>query len=150
MQEKLEKAILERADALSRSKSLECSLQMAQNELKRFEEQTEQHKQEIQQLVESLDEQRSRLADFELKYRVRNCFILVRTQIDLILQDSQTRCADLENERQRIQIEFEAYYQRMHQLEELQAQQQQKALLNNNTEEIHQVASGSLKYPSLT
>ncbi|CAF0988438.1 unnamed protein product [Adineta ricciae] len=131
LKEKLEKAILERADAISRSKSLECSLQMAQNELKRFVEQSEQHKQEIQQLVESLDEQRSRLADFELKHR-----------------DSQTRCADLENERQRIQIEFETYYQRMHQLEELQAQQQQqqqKALLNNNAEEIHQNGVNSIE-----
>jgi len=71
LKEKLEKAILERADATSRSKSLECSLQMAQDELKRFEEQNEQHKQEIQQLVQSLDERRSLLAEFELKFRVK-------------------------------------------------------------------------------
>lgn len=62
---------MERADAISRSKSLECSLQMAQDELKRFEEQNEQQKQEIQQLVQSLDEQRALLAEFELKLRVR-------------------------------------------------------------------------------
>ncbi|UJR35921.1 hypothetical protein I4U23_028663 [Adineta vaga] len=122
--EKLEKAVLERADAISRSKSLECSLQMAQSELKRYEEQNEQHAQEIQQLIESLDEQRSRLAEFELK-----------------LRDSQTRCTDLEEERQRIQTEFENYYQRMHELEELQQQQQQqqqKSIINNHSEEINQ------------
>jgi hypothetical protein len=43
---------------------------MAQDELKRLEEQNEQHKQEIQQLVQSLDEQRSLVAEFELKFRV--------------------------------------------------------------------------------
>ncbi|CAF1198414.1 unnamed protein product [Adineta steineri] len=116
--EKLEKAILERADATSRSKSLECSLQMAQDELKRFEEQNEQHKQEIHQLVQSLDEQRSLLAEFELKFR-----------------ESQNRCTELENERQRIQTEIENYYQRTQHLEEL---QQQKSLISNNSEEINQ------------
>jgi predicted nuclease with TOPRIM domain len=74
--EKLEKAILERADAISRSKSLECSLQIAQDELKRLEEQNEQHKQETQQLVQSLDEQRSLLSEFELKFRVKIHFYL--------------------------------------------------------------------------
>jgi hypothetical protein len=44
---------------------------MAQDELKRFEEQNEQNKQEIQQLIQSLDEQRSLLADFEVKFRVK-------------------------------------------------------------------------------
>lgn len=43
---------------------------MAQEELKTFEEQNEQHKQEIQQLGQSLDEQRSLLAEFESKFRV--------------------------------------------------------------------------------
>ena len=43
---------------------------MAQDELKRFENQNEQHKQEIQQLVQSLDEQRSLLSEFELKFTV--------------------------------------------------------------------------------
>ncbi|CAF0756075.1 unnamed protein product [Rotaria sordida] len=115
--EKLEKAILERADAISHSKSLECSLQMAQDELKRFDEQNEQHKQEIQQLVQSLDEQRSLLTEFELKFR-----------------ESQTRCTDLENERQRIQTEFENYYQRTHHLEEL----QQQSPTSNNSDQINQ------------
>lgn len=46
---------------------------MAQDELKRLEEQNEQHKQEIQQLVQSLDERRSLLAEFELKFRVKKC-----------------------------------------------------------------------------
>jgi hypothetical protein len=45
---------------------------MAQDELKRFEEQNEQHKQEIQQLVQSLDEQRSLISEFELKFKVNN------------------------------------------------------------------------------
>ena len=43
---------------------------MAQDELKRFEEQNEQHKQEIQQLVQSLEERRSLLSEFELKFQV--------------------------------------------------------------------------------
>lgn len=47
---------------------------MAQDELKRFEELNEQHKQEIQQLVQSIDEQRSLLAEFELKFRVNLIF----------------------------------------------------------------------------
>ena len=42
------------------------------------------------------------------------------------LQDSQTRCTDIESERQRIQTEFEDYYRRTHHLEELQQQQQQQ------------------------
>ncbi len=56
------------------------------------------------------------------------------------LQDSQTRCIDLENERQRIQTEFEDYYQRTHHLEEL----QQKSL-NNSSEPIVQVLKFSSK-----
>ncbi|CAF3690323.1 unnamed protein product [Rotaria socialis] len=120
--EKLEKATLERADAISRNKSLECSLQMSQDELKRFEELNEQHKQEIEQLVQSLDEQRSLLAEFELKFR-----------------DSQSRCNELENERQRIQTEFENYYQRIHHLEELQQQQQQQqSPISSNGDQINQ------------
>ncbi len=75
--EKLEKAILERADATSRSKSLECSLQMAQDELKRFEEQNEQHKQEIQQLVQSLEERRNLIAEFELKFQVKTSHSII-------------------------------------------------------------------------
>ncbi len=62
------------------------------------------------------------------------------------LQDSQTRCIDLENERQRIQTEFEDYYQRTHHLEELQ-QQQQKSL-NNSSEPIVQVLKFSSKLKS--
>jgi hypothetical protein len=50
---------------------------MAQDELKRLEEQNEQHKQEIQQLVQSLDEQRSLVAEFELKFRVYNPIIYI-------------------------------------------------------------------------
>ena len=53
-----------------------------------------------------------------------------------VIQESQTRCTELENERQRIQTDFETYYQRTHHLEEL---QQQKSLPNNNSEPINQV-----------
>ena len=45
---------------------------MAQDELKRLEKQNEDHKQEIQQLVQTLEERRSSLIDIELKYRVTN------------------------------------------------------------------------------
>jgi hypothetical protein len=56
---------------------------MAQDELKRLEEQNEQHKQEIQQVVQSLDEQRSLLAEFELKFRVRFLYSDIRKDIFL-------------------------------------------------------------------
>ncbi|CAF1296815.1 unnamed protein product, partial [Adineta steineri] len=92
---KLEKALIDCADANSRSKSLECSLQIAQDELKRFNEQNEQQKEDIQQLVQSVDEQRSLISDIEIQ-----------------LRDSQTRCTDIEIEKQRIQNDFDEYYQR--------------------------------------
>jgi chromosome segregation ATPase len=100
---KLEKALLERADAMSCSRSCESSLQLAHDELKRFEEQNEQSKQDIQQFVQSVDEQRSVISEFENR-----------------LQDSQTKCTELENEKQRVQDDFDQYYQRTHHLEELQ------------------------------
>ena len=43
---------------------------LIKQELSHMEELNEQHKQEIEQLVQSLDEQRSLLAEFELKFRV--------------------------------------------------------------------------------
>lgn len=43
---------------------------MAQDELRRLEKQNDEHKQEIQQLVQTLEERRSSLIDTELKYRV--------------------------------------------------------------------------------
>lgn len=67
----MEKAILERADAISRSRSLECSLQMAQEEQKRLEEQNERNKEDIQKLIQSLDEQRLLTVEFESKLRVK-------------------------------------------------------------------------------
>ena len=70
---KLEKALLECADSNSRSKAFECSLQIAQDELKRFEQDNQQHKQDIQQLVQSVDEQRSMIADLETKLAVKFC-----------------------------------------------------------------------------
>lgn len=43
---------------------------MAQDELKRLEKQNEEYTQEVQQLVQSLDERRALLAEFETKFRV--------------------------------------------------------------------------------
>lgn len=119
LKEKLEKALLDRVDAISRSKSLESSLQIAQTELKRLEEQNDLYKQETQNLIQSIEDQRSLLVDLENKFH-----------------DSQTRSTDLENERQRIQTEFEDYYQRTHHLEELQQQQEQKS--QGITDQVHQ------------
>lgn len=45
---------------------------MAQDELKRLDKQNEEHQQEIQQLVQSLEERRSLLLEFETKFRVNN------------------------------------------------------------------------------
>jgi valyl-tRNA synthetase len=81
----------------------ESSLQSLQEELKHSEEQNEKSKQNIQQFVQSIDEQRSVISEFEIK-----------------LQDSQTRSTELENEKQRIQNDFDEYFQRTHHLEELQ------------------------------
>jgi len=67
---KLEKVLIERADAISRSKSFQSSLQTIQNEFKNFEEQYEQDKENIQQFVQSIDEQRSLISDFEIKLQV--------------------------------------------------------------------------------
>jgi len=119
--EKLEKALLDRADAISRSKSLESSLQITQTEIKRLEEQNDKYKQEAQNLVQSIDDQRSLLTELETKF-----------------QDCEHRSADLETERQRIQIEFENYYQRTHHLEELQLQKQQEQKSQNTEDEVHQ------------
>ncbi len=67
---KLEKVLIERTDAVSRSKTLESSLQTKYDELKHFEEQNEQYKQDIQQIGQSIDEQRSLISDFETKLQV--------------------------------------------------------------------------------
>jgi hypothetical protein len=53
------------------------------------------------------------------------------------VQESQTRCSELENERQRIQTDFENYYQQTQQLEE---SQQHKSMMNKNSDSIDQVA----------
>ena len=55
---KLEKALIDRADAISRNKSFESSLQLLQEELKRAQEQNAKSKEDIQQFVQSIDEQR--------------------------------------------------------------------------------------------
>ncbi|CAF3127588.1 unnamed protein product [Rotaria sp. Silwood2] len=115
---KLEKAILERADAINRSKSLECSLQLIQDELKRYEELYEQHKQDTEQLVQSIDEQRSLISEFEIK-----------------LRDSDKQYTELENDKQRIQTNFDEYYQRTHQLEELQKKSMQNGTSHDQCQE---------------
>ncbi len=55
---------------MNHSKVLESSLESTQNELKYFEEQNEQYKQNIQQIGQSIDEQRSFISDFEIKLQV--------------------------------------------------------------------------------
>ncbi|CAF1405739.1 unnamed protein product, partial [Adineta steineri] len=105
---KLGKAFIDCADANSRSKSLECSLQIAQDELKRFNEQ---------------NEQRSLISDIEIQ-----------------LRDFQTRCTDIEIEKQRIQNDFDEYYQRTHHLEE----SQQKSIQNGTAHGRFQVQSSLL------
>ncbi|CAF0908695.1 unnamed protein product [Adineta ricciae] len=116
---KLEKALLECADSNSRSKAFKCALQIAQDELKRFEQDNQQHKQDIQQLVQSVDEQRSMIADLETK-----------------LADSQTRCTEIENEKQRIQSDFDEYYQRTQHLEELQQKSLHHEINNHNQPDL--------------
>ena len=75
IKEKLEKALLDRADAISRSKSLESSLQITQTEIKRLEEQNDQYKQEAQNLVQSIDDQRSLLTELETKFQVNQSIV---------------------------------------------------------------------------
>ncbi|CAF4499076.1 unnamed protein product [Rotaria socialis] len=106
---KLEAALFECANAVTHSKSFESSLQSMQDELKRYEELNEQQKQDTEQLVQSVDEQRSIISDFEIK-----------------LRDSEKRCTELDSEIQRIRSNFDEYYERTHHLEEL----QQKLLQN--------------------
>lgn len=67
---KLEKILVERTDALNRSKTFESSLQSTNEELKHLEEQNEQYKQDMQQIGQSIDEQRSLISDFENKLQV--------------------------------------------------------------------------------
>ncbi|CAF4155901.1 unnamed protein product, partial [Didymodactylos carnosus] len=116
---KLEQALLEKTDAVSRVRNLECTLQLAQDELKRMEEQNEQQKQEIHHLVNQIDEQRNLLIDFEQK-----------------LRESQTRCTELDYERNRIESDFQEYFLRTQKLEELQEQQQK--IMNNSNNVDHE------------
>jgi len=67
--------LLDRADAISRSKSLESSLQITQTEIKRLEEQNDQYKQEAQNLVQSIDDQRSLLTELETKFQVNQSIV---------------------------------------------------------------------------
>lgn len=57
-----------------------------------------------------------------------------------MFQESQNRCIESENERQRIQTDFETCYQQMQHLEDLQLQQQQqKSAASNSLDAIDQV-----------
>jgi len=67
---KLEKVLVERTDAINCSKTFESSLQSTNEELKHLEEQNEQYKQDMQQIGQSIDEQRSLISDFENKLQV--------------------------------------------------------------------------------
>jgi predicted nuclease with TOPRIM domain len=67
---KLEKILVERTDAINRSRTFESSLQLTNEELKHLEEQNEQYKQDMQQIGQSIDEQRSQISDFENKLQV--------------------------------------------------------------------------------
>jgi hypothetical protein len=127
---KLEKVIVERTDAINRSKSFQSSLQIAEDELKHSEEQNEQHQQEIQQFAQSIDEQRSFISDFENKFQVFR-EIYQSMKMNFISKDSQTRCTELENEKQRIQSEFDEFYQRTHHLESIQVKNLKQNLLIN-------------------
>lgn len=73
---KLEKILNEHTDAISRNNTFQSSLQVAHDELKHFEEQYEIYKQDIQQYVQSIDEQRSLISDIENKLQVFLNFIL--------------------------------------------------------------------------
>jgi hypothetical protein len=79
-------------------------------------------------------------SNLNLEYIIR-LFTFLCKHAFCFIQESQTRSTELENERQRIQTEFENYYQRTHHLEELQQQQQQKSLIANNSDQINQVFS---------
>jgi predicted nuclease with TOPRIM domain len=74
---KLEKTLVERTDALSRNKILETSLQTKHDELKHLQEQNEQYKQDIQNIGQSIDEQRSLISDVETKLQVIHSVIFV-------------------------------------------------------------------------
>lgn len=67
------------------------------------------------------------------------CFVLIFLWYFIFIQEAQSRCTDLDSERQRIQTEFESYYQRTQHLEEI----QQHSPTNNNGEQINQVRKNS-------
>lgn len=68
---RLEKLISEYATISGENKSIQTSLDSTQNQLKYIEEQNEQFKQNIQEYVQSLDEQRLLLSEIEMKLKVR-------------------------------------------------------------------------------
>lgn len=68
---KFEKIRLERTEAISQNQILELSLKSTRDGLKRLEAQNEQYKHDIQQTVESIDEQRILIGQFEKNLQVR-------------------------------------------------------------------------------
>lgn len=90
---KLEKALLERTDSINHSNSLECSLQSIRDELKRYEELYEQQKNDTEQLVQTVDEQRSLISDIEIKLRVFTCEIIINFKTNRnVLGFGKTMC----------------------------------------------------------
>ena len=67
---KLEKVLVELADTANYNKSVECSLQLLQDKLKHLTELNEQQKNDSQQLVKSVDEQRCLISEMESKLQV--------------------------------------------------------------------------------
>lgn len=68
---RLEKLISEYATISGENKSIQVTLDSTQNQLKYIEEQNEQFKQNIQEYVQSLDEQRLLISEIETKLKVR-------------------------------------------------------------------------------
>lgn len=92
---RLDKLLSDYATISGENRTIQTSLESTQNQLKYIEEQNEQFKQNIQDYIQSLDEQRLLISEIETK-----------------LKDSQTKCTEIEDEKQRIQIEFDEYYQK--------------------------------------
>jgi hypothetical protein len=67
---RLEKMFIDQSDILSRNKTTQTFLELAEEKLKHVEDQKEQYKQNIQECVQSIDEQRSLISEIETKLQV--------------------------------------------------------------------------------
>jgi len=74
---KLEKILFEYTDINNRNEIFQLSLQIKQEELKYLEEQYENSKQNIQQYIQLIDEQRSLISDYEIKLQVYLVFLFL-------------------------------------------------------------------------